>query len=73
MTTHNYEDEDGKIKTMKIGTKQNKNHPEIFNEFVLVEGYKLYIACSRARKYLTIINDIEQSNLLVDSLFRGCF
>ena len=73
LTTHNYEDEDGKIKTMKIGTKQNKNHPEIFNEFVLVEGYKLYIACSRARKYLTIINDIEQSNLLVDSLFRGCF
>ena len=73
LTTNNYEDVDGRVKAMKIGAKQNKNNPIKFNEFILIEGYKLYIACSRARDYLTIINDVEEENLLLDSIFRGCF
>ena len=73
LTTNNYEDFNGKVKTMKIGAKQSKSNPSKFNEFVLIEGYKLYIACSRARDYLTVINDVDEDNLLIDSIFRGCF
>lgn len=73
LTTNNYEDENGKVKTMKISTLPNNTNSSVFNDFILIEGYKLYIACSRAREYLTVINDIEEENLLVDSIFRGCF
>ena len=73
LSTYNYEDKEGNLKTKKVGSSIIQTDRYAFDNYILVEGYKLYIGCSRARKYLTVINDLEKDHILVDSIFGGVF